>query len=390
MSRSPKYSFAQMTRQIRDALRREQDVRRRRRRDAADRERRRAVTEAATRHRAGAAGLTAAAAATGRQADLAGALDRLGAAGTPEELAEAVAGLDRTRRDIERLRTEAALRERASVRDKLESLRAELSRVTDRAALDPAGAREIDAQLAGTGAADPDALAAAVGAHLDRVSAARAAAEREREEAGALVDRLADRLETLRADARVARVPLADDERAGEAIAMLHERIAARDVTEVPLLGAALSRRLDGIEDGLDEVIDQISERRAILGSLVKALPAVGFAVDAGSLTENPDGTIGLRAVRAGGEAMAVLVTAEEEGGHRVRYASETVRRETGPGPACDSLLDVINALHVRAEHDGVVLSGVTWDGRDDDPSSGGAIRLPHQTGDAVRREARP
>lgn len=390
MSRSPKYSFAQMSRQIRDALRREQEARRRRRQEAAEREQHRAVAGAAARHRAAAAALNGDAAAAGLDGRLAGVLDRLGAATTAEHLAEAVAELDQVRRAVHRHRVEVAVRDLESTLDQLRELAGEISGTADRARFDP-GAYEIDAGLArlrnqvAPSAADVAAFAREVTAHLDRVRAGRAQADRDRDAADDLVGRLSARLESLRADAAAARVPLTDGDRAGDAIAMLRERITAQDLAEVPDLGVALGRKLDGIEEGLDAVIDQIAERRAILGSLVKALPEVGFAVDAGSLVESPDGAIGVRAVRSTGEAVALTVTAEDEGNHRVRYASETVRREAS---ACGNLLDVINVLHLSAERDGVVLSAVTWEGRDEDPPPGTGRRALGQSTETVRQEA--
>lgn len=379
MSRSPKYSFAQLGKELRDQVQHDRDTRQARREASETRIRDRVLAEGRTeiveRYRTLKA--TLATLGQGSQqggadavaAALENALRNIRAAGSFTELATAVGDLDRAEHSVRGLRLRAAADRTAVLAAMMGEADAELVRYDDGdAAVLLAGLAEL--RRSDAGPAEVDRLADRILEHLDRVAALRTEHQEQRRRAAARIELLSERLEGLLADGKAMRVPVRDGDRAGEALAMLRAQFARGELADVLRFGAALERRIDEIESALDTVIDQIAERRTVLTSLVRALPEVGFAVEAGSVIESRDGAIGLRASRPGGDTVAVIVEAETEAdtSHRILYASEAVQREERLGhgdTACGNLLEVIDVLHESADRAGVVLSPVTWEGRD-------------------------
>jgi chromosome segregation ATPase len=400
MSGSPKYSFAQLGQQLRDRLQRDRDTRRKRREDTEKQTRRTALSGERAGLLSRRDALRAALAALAGQAPPASlstttvTLDQAEAlattAGTLDEITAAGAALDRAERSIGRLRTRIAERSRQTSADRIAVLKAAIEDFgrADRVRYDPAGTTDIDVRLRDTATADLDDLTDRVQRHLDRAAAGRADHQSRRRLAAARVEQLDARLADLRQDGRAAHVTLPEADRAAEAVGLLRTQLAAGQVDDVVRLSAGLERRIDGIERRIDAVVDELAERRAILTSLVRALPEVGFSVDPGSLTESSDGAIGLRAVRSSGETVAVIVEPDTDDSHRVLYTSDVLQREQRLGrgdAACASLLDLINLLQRSAGQDGVVLSTVGWEG------GGQARRLPVPPPGASRaRESRP
>ncbi|MBM2620933.1 hypothetical protein JIG36_36080 [Actinoplanes sp. LDG1-06] len=331
MSGSPKYSFAKFGRQVNEQLLRDQRARRERRERAAVQERDSALRDERR-------------AATERQRRLAAEVSDTG---LRQKLAEAQSRLDR-------VTTESELAAATGLLDQVERRNA--------------GPR----------------------ASFDLVAAQRAERERQRRAGDTRIRELTARLRALEQDARAAGVPLRDGARAAEALELLSAQVVHGDIADVLRLCSGLEKRLDASEEALDAAIDQLSRRRAILGSLIKALPEVGFAVDRGSLSESADGAIGLRAVRAGGETMAVVVEPADEGGHRVLYTSDRLQQEQRQGrgeAACAKLVEVIDTVQASAGHDGIELSAVGWDGPDrPPPPPHNATRRPHAEEAAARR----
>ncbi|WP_433363828.1 hypothetical protein ACQPZX_32845 [Actinoplanes sp. CA-142083] len=393
MSRSPKYSFAQLGQQVHERLRREQSARRKRRADAVERERDRAFARARAAALERQRELAGRATAPDVRQTLADALSAIDRATTAAALAAADGMLDGAERQIGRHRAEVTQRGRPDP-DRVAVLAAELAGFgPGRLALDPVGAAVVETGLARLRAPVPpgpaavDEVEATVRQHLERAIARRSEHDRKRREAVARVGELAARLTALTDDAREARVRVRDGERAADALDVLRGQIAAGEVADVLRLCARLEQRLDASEAALDAAIDQITQRRAILGSLIKALPDVGFAVDRASLTENADGAIAVRAVRAGGDTMAVVVEPRESD-HRVLYNSDRLRREQRQGrgeAACAQLVEVIDALQASAVHDGVVLSTVSWEGQDRPAAPGVVVR--RQSAEEVKQQ---
>lgn len=381
MSRSPKYSFAQLGDKVLGQLERDRDARRRRRETAEARVRDRVLAESRGEilGRSG-AGPGDAVTGTGEPA-VAAARRQVREAGSLPDLEAGAHELDRAEKIARRLRARAAVHAGAGPAGRIAVLTAMLAEAgpETRARFDSATAAEVDAALARLRAAgesteaDADELDRLVQRHLDRVAEARTRLAARRRKAAARVDLLAARIAGLHADARAANVPLHHGERIDEALAMVRVHLARGEYDEVLSLGAALERRVDLIESDLDAVTDRLAERRTILTSLVRALPKVGFAVDPSSLTESKDGAILLRASRPGGDTVGVMVKDEPGTGHRVLYASDAVQREADlgrGGTACGELLEVVDVLQDSAGHEGVVLGPVMWEGHDDPPQS--------------------
>ncbi|MEU4690135.1 hypothetical protein [Actinoplanes sp. NPDC023714] len=369
MSSSPKYSFAQLGKQVHERLRRERADRRRQRDEAIDQQRRKAMA----RRRAAAAErqreLTGRAAAIPDvRAALADVLPQIDRAPTETALAAAEDRLDDAELRIARHRAQAGRDDRVAV------LTAQLAEFgTERLRLDPAGAAVVETALArlrtheqpAPGAVDE--VETTVRQHLQRALAERREQESRRRTAVARIDELDARLAALRHDAHEARVRVQDGDRAADALGVLRKQIAAGDVADVLRLSVRLRERIDASEAALDATIDQIGQRRAILSSLITALPDVGFAVDRASLTQNTDGAVALRARRTSGDTMAVVVE-PHDGEHRVLFDSDRLVREQRRGrgdAACAQLVEVIDELQSRAVRDGVVLGTVGWDGQE-------------------------
>jgi hypothetical protein len=407
MSRSPKYSFAQLGKGLRDQVQHDRDARQARREAAETRIRDRVLTEGRTeiveRYRTLKADL--AALGEGPQhggADAVGAAldDALGnirEASSFTELATAMSDLDRAEHSVRRLRLRASANRTAVLAAMMWEADAELLLRYDDG--DAAVLLTRLAEVRGTdpGAAEIDRLAARILGHLDRVTGRRTEHQEQRRRAAARIELLAARLDGLLADGKTMRVPVRDGDRAQDALGMLRAQFARGELADVLRFGAALERRLDEIETGLDALIDQLAERRTVLTSLVRALPEVGFAVEAGSVTESRDGAIGLRASRPGGDTVAVIVEAETgtDTSHRILYASDAVRREERQGhgdTACGNLLQVIDVLHEAADQAGVVLSPVTWEGRDarQRPARNAPRRLARPAAEAGHQEENP
>jgi len=400
MSRSPKYSFAQLSDKVLGQMERDREARRRRRETAEARVRDRVLAEsrAEVLRRSGAVPGDSAA----EEPSVAAARRQVREAGSLPGLEAAVHELDRAERIARRLRARAAARTGAEPAGRIAVLTEMLAEVGAeiRERFDSAGAAEVDAALARLRSTEPaeadlDDAGALVQGHLDRVAQARTRLEDRRRKAAVRVELLAGRIAGLHADARSANVPLHHGELLDEALSVVRAHFSRGEFTEVLSLGAALERRVDLVESGLDAVTDRLAERRTILTSLVRALPKVGFAVDPGSLAESEDGAILLRASRPGGDSVGVMVRDEPGTGHRVLYASEAVRREADQGrsgPACGDLIEVVDVLQHSAGRDGVMLSPVTWEGHDDPrqaPPAAGRRRR-EQDAEARRQQENP
>lgn len=408
MSRSPKYSFAQLGKKVRDQVHHDRDARHLRREAAAARRRDQLLAVARTEILQRYGPLATTLAGLGdegleRGQALEDAVRHVREAASFTELAAAAGEFEDAERGIRTVRARAAVRSGGPA-DRIAALAAMIRDAdAERGRYDPGDAITLDSRLAQLrsvaepGDAEIDDLADRVRQHLDRVAAARAEHQEQRRRAAVRIELLAARLADLRADGQAAHVALRDGDRAGEAITMLRAQLARGELVDVLRLGAALERRVDAIEDDLDAVLDQIAERRTVLTSLVRALPAVGFSVDAGSVMESKDGAIGLRASRPGGDKVALIVEAEVETdeSHRVLYASEAVQHEerTGHGStACGSLLEIIDVLQESAGRDGIVMSPVTWEGRDGHrrPASNTSRRLSPPATESSRHEENP
>jgi hypothetical protein len=183
------------------------------------------------------------------------------------------------------------------------------------------------------------------------------------------VDETAARIAGLTGDAAAADIPFEDLAIAAEVLDEVRAHVAADRPADAVELGNQLLGRLDDVERDLDAAIERLSARREMLESIVDALPALGFAVDAGSLTHGADGSVGIQARRIGGEGLAVVVQndvngAEEE--HRINYLRETASGQPLLDPrACTSLVSVAESLNSSMRGAGFDADEVAWEGAD-------------------------
>lgn len=389
MSRSPKYSKVRSGDQRRERLAAERTERERLRR--VERAARAAVAFAAASAAADAqlAAVTDRCAETARhpavtdddRANLVSTLDRArrarGAADTIDDVAAAVRRLEEVERRRAAIAAEALRRDRHNAAQRLASLRAMLGELTagDRVRFDQASAAELDRAMATLARAldrgdvttferQVEDVWQRLRRHYLEVTTRVAEHTEQRRAAQRLVDETAARLAGLVADAAAADIPFEDLAVAGEVLDEVRSRLAADRPGDAVTLGNRLLGRLDDVERDLDTAIERLSARREMLGSIVDALPALGFAVDAGSLVRGEDGSIGVQARRIGGEGLMVVVQDDPEEEHRVNYLRETATGQPllDPG-ACTSLAGLAERLNSSIRLVGFDPNDVTWDG---------------------------
>jgi hypothetical protein len=197
-----------------------------------------------------------------------------------------------------------------------------------------------------------------------------------------LIDDVAARLAALLADATEADVMLQELVLATEALQLIRAELAAGRPVEAVHLATQLAARLADVERELDAAIERISTRREMLGSIVDALPTLGFAVDKESFTERADGSIGIQARRRSGEALAVVVEDAKRDEYRVNYLRGNMTMVLDRD-SCVSLASLAENLTDSVRHNGFDASPVTWEGDDGvrPPSFGGQRGARRQRG---------
>jgi hypothetical protein len=284
-------------------------------------------------------------------------------------------------------RLSAADAERAVrvVRDReqrLAVLRAMLADVDDddRRQLDPMGHALTERLLAELAAAlrhddiaefdgEIESALSTVEQHRQHVLALVAQRAEQRAAAAALIGELAARLAGLVGDARAADVELEDLELGGAALDLLRDDLAEGRPDRVVDMGARLSSRLDRVERSLDAAIERITSRREMLSSIIGALPDLGFTVLPESLTESPDGGIGVRATLRSGNGLTVLLQDDVEEDHRISYLRGSPSAPPPRGAECAELIDLARRLNESVRGDGFEPGAITWDGQ-----SGGRV----------------
>jgi hypothetical protein len=226
-----------------------------------------------------------------------------------------------------------------------------------RVAIDPLGSTE---QI--------DRLAAAVGSHVHNILARRAEQDELRQEAEASVEHLGRRLAALESEAAAVGVPFAARIDAQAALAEMAGLVGAGHHADARSRAARVAAAISAAESHLDSEIQGLAQRRDLMTSIVGALPDLGFAVDPASLEQTTDGALYLRAHRADGEELKVLVE-EVEGNATIRYTTDAMLRAvdgagdgTGVAEACDSLVGLIEKLGERTRRDGFTTGPVGWD----------------------------
>ena len=244
----------------------------------------------------------------------------------------------------------------------------------ERAAVDPAGADEVDRLLGearrnvrvdpiGTGAR-VDRLAAAVTRHLDVVLADRAQQEEERREAERVVAELQHGLSVLVGDASEVGVTFDQQHPLQDEVAALSALVERGEYAEALRHAGAVGAGIATAESDLDIEIQKLNERRDLMRAIVDALPDLGFQPDPQSLEETVDGALGLRAYRSDGEEFAVVVAPGERGETEVSYTTGSMLAE-GEGTetaAHTSLVDIITALGEHTHRKGFTTGPVHWD----------------------------
>jgi hypothetical protein len=385
VSRSPKYSIVRTSELIGKRLEKERLARERRREEDREKRAKAALEQARATLTRQVAAVAARCEALGRQpaatpAELATtreALERarwaIDAAVDDAGIAAAVRTLDVAERlrvtastELLRRSTRHATGQLAAVRGLLAELDAE-----QRIRYEPAAAAAVDEAVATLAKALDHGDIAAFERHVEAVLTqvrahhlavtTRAAEHAERSwTAKATLDELAARLAGLTADAQAARTPLGSLKVAGEVLDAVRAELAADRPGEALALAERLAHRLDALEEELDTAIERLSARREMLGSIIEALPALGFAVNRASFVHGTDGSIGMQARRHRGEALMVVVEDDGPDDHRVNYLRDT----TGPldGRACASLKTLAEELNSSMRRNGFDPGSVTWD----------------------------
>ena len=411
MSRSPKYSPA-----VSSAERRRQEERARQERERQrqlriqQRERealKKAREQARKRLRQVTASADALEAGSAERNEITGTLAKLsGAVSAAADMAAVSAALkqiDQMEHRVSAALAAADLRRRSLASDQLAALRGTLTRIDPqtRQRFDPAGAAETEQLLSeladlvahgdtATFAARIDAAAAAATQHTRQVSEGAAQRAELRREVSARRDELAGRVAELRADASAAGIQLEDLTTASQVIDLISGQLATDQLEEAAGIESQLARRLDQTEHDLDVAIDRVTARRQLLGAIIEALPTLGLAADQDSLTETPDGSIGVQAFRRNGEAVAIVVQEDPGGEHRISYMAEVpsghdLEANVLSARACDTVADLATALNESASTAGFDIGKVTWDDHGDRPPPGHAVLLPSQLPKARR-----
>ena len=392
MSRSPKYSTVRSSELRRKRLEAERVARERRRR--AEQVERAAVAfttaEAATRAQLATladrcAETTSHPAATDDDsARLVTAVARARRALASADTLDEIAGVQHRLEDVERQRvavaTDLMRRGRRGAAQRLASLRAMLGELdqADRTRFDADAAEKVDramTMLAGAldrgdvGAFEEqvDDVRTRLREHHLQVTTRAARHAEQHRAARRLMDETAAQIAGLTGDAAAADIPFEDLVIAADVLAEVRAHVAADRPADAVELGTQLLGRLDDVERDLDAAIERLSARREMLGSIVDALPALGFAVDADSLTQGADGSVGIQARRIGGEGLMVVVQNDAEEEHRVNYLRETASGQPLLDPrACTSLVNLAESLNSSMRRAGFDADEVAWEG--DDP----------------------
>ncbi|WP_345377648.1 hypothetical protein [Pseudonocardia yuanmonensis] len=180
------------------------------------------------------------------------------------------------------------------------------------------------------------------------------------------LDRLQARHERLVSDATAARVMTEDLEILEREIEAAARTLRGGSTEPAELLVEGIDRRLAEAEHELDAVIDRTVARREMLGSIIEALPELGYAVDPSTLTEAANGAISVHARRLNGAELAVVV-GEGSGAdpHRVDYIRPTVGLAGGPSMSareCSSLQRLADQLNDSLRMSGYLPGKVVWD----------------------------
>jgi hypothetical protein len=186
----------------------------------------------------------------------------------------------------------------------------------------------------------------------------------QRRAAAVLVQEVDARLTGLVNDATEADVMLQELTLAGEALQLIRAEFSADRPAVALELAIQLAARLHDIERELDSAIERISARREMLGSIAEALPSLGFAVELDSLRERADGSIGIRARRRTGEALAVVVEDAKRDEYRVNYLRGTATAVLDRD-SCVSFASLAENLNDSVRGNGFDTSPVTWEGDD-------------------------
>jgi hypothetical protein len=414
VSRSPKYSAVSASELTRRRLEQERRERERKRAQEQAKRAKIAVDKAKAAASSRLDSLAARCGALGRQpsanaADLAPVNEALkrarrtvDSAANFDEIAAAVRALD----EAERLRVDTSAevlrRSTRNAATQLASLRGLLAELNagQRARFDPVAAASIDDAVATLARAldrgniasfetSVEGVLASVRAHHITVSEQVAEHGERINAATVAADELAARIAGLTADARAARTPLGDLPVAADVLDSVRAELEADRPVEALELAVRLSARLDDLEGDLDTAIERLSARREMLGSIIEALPALGFAVDVASLVHGDDGSIGVQAQRLGGEALTVVVQDDEAEEHRVNYLRDAAGTRVLDGKACSSLRTLAEDLNSSLRRNGYDPGAVTWD---DDakrpPPGGGRVSMAEEQ--AVRYRSEP
>lgn len=337
---------------------------------------------ATMREPAGAAGLGQEAAAQAASVEQVAA-EIIAAANHPA-LVVASRRLDLLERQIEALSDAVSLRQEAAASARLAQLATRLEAIprAERLHLDTSGAQAAeDALGTATSAADTqsvesvDNAARQVAEHLERVRSALAERAATVREAEFRIEELSSRLEALEADGRDLRVEVEGAKFAHDHLDRMRGLAADGRLDELSTLLPQVAEAIGRTEQKFDVAVDRIVERRRILASIVAGLPDMGFGVVADSLTEQPDGSVSVRAQTARGQTLDVLVHDGEVGPHEVLYSSSELDAEEAAGgitgATCGSLLEVVGALNERVGRDGYITGTVSWDDGGPGPNPG-------------------
>jgi hypothetical protein len=318
------------------------------------------------------------------------AADISGAADHPA-LAVASRRLDLLEQHIETLGDAVSLRQEAAASARLAQLSARLEAIPrgERLRVDASGSQAAEVAMGDAGPAGDsvssesvDTAARKVAEHLQRIRQAQADRAARAREADARTDELEAKLDALEADGRDLGVEVDGAAFAREYLERMRRFAAEGRFDELSTLSVQVADAIGRTEQKFDDAVERIVERRRFMASIVAGLRDMEFDVIEGSLVEQADGSVSVRAQTAHGQAVDVLVQDGEATPHEVLYSSPELAAEENAGSVngstCGSVVELAEALNERAGRDGYLTGAVTWDDGGPGPDEGRtAVNLP-------------
>jgi len=388
MSRSPKYTSAELAAALERELaarRAQREAERKRREEEARRQRLEAERETLVRELNVARSRTEGGTSTAESAGIGGRSAAL-LAEIGQVTTDVRAARDEAQLSAGRNRLEAAQREASEIavaaagilvtrerRGALAAVRASVASVQDHAALDAPGAAAVERLLALAESRVGDAgafdsayaeLAGAARAHLAQAQARREDLARMQAEGDAA--RAAVR-EVL-GEAAASGAGLDGAANAERILADLEAAVAAQDVPRALALAADARRAAASLESAFDLWLDQLDRAQLVSEAVAKALPRAGFTLVPRSY-QAQETTVTIQAQRADGSVVQMAFVPDEGRNVEIVYhadGSDFVLEQTVDGQVarCDLTEEIIERFHAELAKENVVAGELHWEGK--------------------------